>query len=191
MAEDNTNFEAYLRSLSPTSLESDFAKRLNHAVNHTDLGLSDEEAETESKLSAVRPHRLSADYHERLLAAVGVKTRQSRMPKSKINWLAAAAVAMLGAFAAFMVPDSEEHGGDRHADVSARDKPSTGIQPAGLTRQLASAKDEGVVWPDGRAPHRVLRVTYHDQVTLKDPAGRVIEIEQPCIEYILVPAKID
>ena len=40
-------------------------------------------------------------------------------------------------------------------------------------------------------PQRVLKVVYMDRVTLKDSAGRTYQVEQPRVEYILVPATAD
>jgi hypothetical protein len=34
-------------------------------------------------------------------------------------------------------------------------------------------------------------VVYKDLVTLKDASGRTVQVEQPRVEYMLVPAKTD
>jgi hypothetical protein len=63
--------------------------------------------------------------------------------------------------------------------------------PAGFNRGLSEASDEGVIFQSEDKAHRVLKMVYHDRVTLKDESGRMYEIEQPRTEYILVPSKID
>jgi hypothetical protein len=65
------------------------------------------------------------------------------------------------------------------------------LVPAGFDRGLSEASDEGVVWQSANRPHRVLKVVYQERVTLKDSAGRTYQVEQPRVEYILVPAKTD
>jgi hypothetical protein len=37
----------------------------------------------------------------------------------------------------------------------------------------------------------VVRVVYKDHVTLRDASGRTMEVEQPRVEYMLVPDKTD
>ena len=44
---------------------------------------------------------------------------------------------------------------------------------------------------ENQLPHRLLKVVYMDRVTLKDADGRTYQVEQPRIEYILVPATAD
>ncbi|MCX6866861.1 MAG: hypothetical protein NTV46_11725, partial [Verrucomicrobia bacterium] len=63
--------------------------------------------------------------------------------------------------------------------------------PAGITRGLSEARDEGVIWQANDQPHRVLKIIYMDRVTLKDTTGQTYQVDQPRVEYILVPAKTD
>ena len=63
--------------------------------------------------------------------------------------------------------------------------------PAGFNRGLSEVHDEGVVWKSNSQPHSVVRVVYKDLVTLKDASGRTVQVEQPRVEYMLVPAKTD
>jgi hypothetical protein len=37
----------------------------------------------------------------------------------------------------------------------------------------------------------VLKFTYQDCATLRDDKGRTYQVEQPRVEYLLVPAKTD
>jgi hypothetical protein len=63
--------------------------------------------------------------------------------------------------------------------------------PAGLNRGLREARDEGVVLNNKRLPHRILKFVYNEQVTYKDAEGRTYQVEQPRVEYLIVPAKTD
>jgi len=62
---------------------------------------------------------------------------------------------------------------------------------AGFKSGIDDAVDEGVTWQQGNQPHRVLKFKYVDKFTLKNPEGKTVEVEQPQIEYILVPEKMD
>jgi hypothetical protein len=110
-------------------------------------------------------------------------------------WSAAAAVALSGALAALMMPT--RHAPANIAQTSAKPTitqpaPATGnLVPAGFKRGVSEARDEGFIWPSNDQAHRVLKIVYKDHVTLKDADGKTYQVEQPRVEYILVPAKTD
>lgn len=107
-------------------------------------------------------------------------------------WSAAAAVAILGASAALLIPAGKS-GMPPSANVQTSPRPAAApaqLVPAGFNRGLSEASDEGVIWSDKR-PHRVLKVVYRDQVTLRDAEGNTYQVERPRVEYIVVPAKTD
>ena len=110
-------------------------------------------------------------------------------------WSAAAAVALIGAVTALLVPLHQTHpqvAKSPSVTPNIQAPPSTGkFIPAGFKRGLSETKDEGVIWQSNDQPHRVLKVVYQDRVTLKDKAGRTYQVEQPRVEYILLPAKTD
>jgi hypothetical protein len=81
------------------------------------------------------------------------------------------------------------HTESRPANTNTPESPQ--LVPAGFERNLSEARDEGVLWADPQQAHRVLKVVYKDRVKMKDPGGRIYEVEQPRVEYILVPEKID
>jgi hypothetical protein len=73
-----------------------------------------------------------------------------------------------------------------------RSIPATGeLIPASFKRGLSETRDEGVIWQTNEQPHRVLKVVYVDRATLKDAQGRTYQVEQPRVEYLLVPAQTD
>ena len=63
--------------------------------------------------------------------------------------------------------------------------------PAAFNTGLSQASDVGVLWQSQNQAQRVVKVVYWDRVTLVNPEGKQIECENPRVEYILVPEKID
>jgi hypothetical protein len=63
--------------------------------------------------------------------------------------------------------------------------------PASFKRGLSEASDQGVIWQQDNQPHRVVKVVYQDRVTLRDASGATYQVEQPRVEYILLPTRID
>jgi len=125
-------------------------------------------------------------------------------------WQTAAAVAVIGAVSALFMPTGH-HNTQTTANTTANTTAKTAtaatdpsplhptlsprtnnqLVPAGFNRSLAETHDEGLIWQSNQQPQRVLKVVYMDQVTLKDTAGRTYQVEQPRVEYILVPANPD
>ena len=48
-----------------------------------------------------------------------------------------------------------------------------------------------MLWQAPNQPRRVVKVIYRDRVTLIDPRRPKVEVDQPRVEYILVPEKLD
>lgn len=119
----------------------------------------------------------------------------SRRPQ-RTWWGAAAAVALTGALTALLLPLNR--GTEKLAATSSPTPAETrsattpaDLIPASYKRGLSEAHDEGVIWQSNQQPHRVLKVVYVDKATLKDATGRTYQVEQPRVEYILVPTKPD
>ena len=93
------------------------------------------------------------------------------------------------------MPTTQEQGpSTRNVPVPRATQPvrdADQLIPAGFNRNLAEARDEGVIWQSNNQPHRVLKVVYMERVTLKDASGRTYQVDKPRIEYILVPADND
>ncbi len=108
---------------------------------------------------------------------------------------AVALVALCGVLTALLVPVSDK------PDAVAANPPRPGaapaaankanLTPAGFRRGLSEASDEGVVWQSPHRAYRILRVDYQDTYTMPGSDGSIYQLEQPRVEYILVPAKID
>ena len=124
--------------------------------------------------------------------------RQARAPQ----WFAvAAAVALLGAMAAFFTPGLRDNPAVARAPqetVAGLHMPGhgasgsrTGFVPAGSRAGVREVRDEGLVWPNnGQQPLRRVKVVYFERVTLVNERGEKIEVEKPRVEYILLPEKI-
>ena len=182
--------------------------RLDACAGETWDRLSPVEIATEHRLQSFAPARLP----DSLMASLEATLREVRFPnEEKIVpfpklaqpaqdrggrwWGAAAAVAITGALSALLIPTDHSN----TQTISSTGK-NPGIYqspareeliPAGFNRGLSEAVDEGVIWQQDSQPHRVLKVIYKDLITLKDSNGGTYQVEQPRVEYILVPAKTD
>jgi len=113
--------------------------------------------------------------------------RVTRVPAPKQNWtwVAVAAVAVLGAVIAWVMPDRKDHA--TAASVGERSTFTANTARSGVK----DVRDEGVVWAAAGRPMRKVRVVYRDRVTLRNARGELVELEMPRIEYILVPERVD
>lgn len=119
----------------------------------------------------------------------------------------AAAVAICGAITALFMPPNGTHSSDLASSPSPRPQlaapgfaastspaaPNPGFELVSnsFDRGITEAVDQGVVWRSTTEPQRVVRVTYLDRYTLESPDGRKVEVEQPRVEYLIVPEKVD
>lgn len=210
MTPDQPSLEADLRELHAAALDEALLSRLEAAADGTLTQLSHEEIRFEAFLRGTSPARLSPDFLVKLEIIVheapfSVNEKILLFPKagtapgtrrSRPMWGAAAAVALIGAVSALMIP-----AGKAPANLARQAAPPSppvtsaaangNFVPAGFNRGLSEVHDEGVVWKSNNQPHSVVRVVYKDKITLKDASGRTFQVEQPRVEYMLVPAKTD
>lgn len=206
MSLDPSSIENDLRQLRAATLDEALLARLEACADGTWTRLDPVELEFEQRLRGIAPARMSDSLMASLEAAVAgvpfVKEAPKIVPfpereaktsrQSRVWWSAAAAVALFGGLAGSLVPfgKMDKNVTDAHPSVpSIRSAPSSQLIPAGVKRGLKEASDEGVIWQSSQQPHRVLKVVYQDRVTLKDASGKTWQVEQPRVEYILVPAK--
>jgi hypothetical protein len=207
MHDDTSHLEAELLKLRPAGSHDQLIDRLEACALGDWSEPLDDELELEAKLRANSPASLDPALMTSLEAIctaipfpkekniVGFPKSKSRTPKSKRGQLAAAAaIALLGAASALLIPMK----GNNPAAAASNTPSSQAIQPsnailtpASFKRGLTAASDEGVVWQSNQRPQRVLKFTYQDCATLRDDKGRTYEVEQPRVEYVLVPAKTD
>jgi hypothetical protein len=215
MSPDLQELEAKLSQLRPAALDSGLLARLADCATGDFTPLTPEAAQLAAALHQCRPAALPPALAAALTAALNppapvlvsfpvatpTAARVGHWNRSMLA--AAAAVAILGASAALLMP---RHDGSpatiaahlpnapRPASTSTP-PPATGsasdYAPAGYQTGLSQASDEGVIWQNASQPQRVVKVIYRDRLTYVDPSGRKIEVEQPRTEYLLVREKID
>ena len=208
--------EQELGNLQPTGLDEDFLARLTACAEETQLELSEDELAFESRLRAIRPRTIPSALQSSLLDVLGdtpfsVDEKIVLFNKSssatvmagkkwsafRFNIVAAAAVALLGSLAAFMVP-----GEIRNVEKSVTSNVSASfpapltpapelVAPASFNPNPSVTQDQGAIWRGKNQPNRVLSRTYMDQVLSKDADGNPIIELRPRVEYEITPEKID
>jgi hypothetical protein len=195
MNREDVTLEDAMRELVPKRLDASLFGRLHAALDGASAPVDSVDATIEAMLTRHRPAPLPDALKHRLGDAIAPKV--VAMPMRVIpfrRYAAAAAIALAGAAAALLAPI----GDNQVVATTDTETPSAVIPladarafvPAGYARGLSEARDEGVVWKDNE-PHRVLRIVYLDTITLHNEAGEIVEVEQPRVEYIVVPKKID
>lgn len=206
MNHDLHDLESSLAGLRPSRADDSLLDRLESAADGSLTELTVSELRFESLLSARRPSALPADFFaslEKVVAStpfpVGEKivmfTKGNVAPKNIRRfrpYAAAAAVALMGAVTALMIPNGTTavKGPGTIASNPIPSKAPSGFVPASYGNNVQTASDEGVIWKDNR-PHRMVRVVYKERASFIDGDGKRVEFEQPRVEYILVPEKID
>lgn len=220
MREELNHIEVALKKLTPSDLDPTLLERIERSADGSWDNLSPLETSTEHELRAIRPQRLDPVFTRQLLAHVAdlpmpsedpnivpfpslAQTEKPKQAERQGRWLAAvAAVATMGAILALWIPSgSSVNLAQDAAPLELRNespsnaRANTGVQarltPAGFSRGLSEASDSGVILNQNQRPHRVLRFVYRERVTLKDKDQRTLLIEQPRVEYLIVPAKTD
>ncbi|MBX3742433.1 MAG: hypothetical protein KF712_15715 [Akkermansiaceae bacterium] len=215
ISSDTKELEKALRGLAPTALDQDFLARLETAADDRLTLSTGAELRLEKELRGHVPAALPAGFLaelEKIVADVPFpmdekivlfpKTAPLQPAARKGNrpmWAAAAAVALIGAATALFMPDrapsangiSARQSASSAAAPSLAQQPSSNYTPYIMNTGFSDAKDEGVAWHQSGTPHRVLKLTYIDKVTLRNAEGKTVVVEQPRTEYIFVPEKMD
>lgn len=208
MSSDITTLESQLGKLRPSAPSAALLDRLEACAADVWQETNRIEQSNAESLATHRPAALPPALAESLHATlsnvefpqeskiVPFPAKDTSRTRTRPAWLSAVAlVALCGVLAALLVPVSEKSNTvatTPKLPAAAEGTATTELVPAGFRRGLSEASDEGVVWQAPDRAHRVLRVVYKDTVTMRDEqTGRVYQIEEPRVEYILVPAKID
>ena len=214
MTPDLSSLESDLRHLRPVALDESLLTRLEACTQGAWTQLDPVEASLEHRLQQSAPAPLPPGLMAALVATLRdvpfpgtgnivpfPQTLTSTQRHHRSWWRTAAAVALIGAASALFMPTAHHTG--KTATSAANPPPArathptqsprTGNQfvPADFRHSLAETRDEGLIWQSTQQPHRMLKFVYMDSVTLKDSAGRTYQVEQPRVEYILVPANPD
>jgi hypothetical protein len=214
MSKIPTIAEQKLADLQPNKLDEDFMSRLLASTDGSLTELTDAERQFETSLCKFSPPKLSSSFDSTLIDILNntpfhvdekivlfhkSTSRASAAPSKfrRFNIAAAAAVALLGSLAAWITPTPNK---ETVVVVPERiiQQPSpittqtpSSFAPAGFNRSLSGTRDEGVIWNPSNRPHRVMRFTYMERVTMKNEKGELIQVEQPRVEYVVIPEKLD
>lgn len=214
MSKIPTIAEQKLANLQPNKLDEDFMSRLLASTDDSQTELTDAERQFETSLRKFSPPKLSSSFDSKLIGILNdtpfhvdekivlfhkSTSRASATPSKfrRFNIAAAAAVALLGSLAAWITPapnsDTVEIAPARviqNTSPLTTSAPSS-FAPAGFNRSLNGTRDEGVIWNPSNRPHRVMRFTYTERVTMKNEKGELIQVERPRVEYVVIPEKLD
>lgn len=210
MSSETPSLEAQLRGLRAVAIDEDLLQRLEACADGTLCQLNSAELLFEARLRVAKPAKLDPAFLAGLESVVSgipfpmdekivLFPKPNLAPKGKQTrswWSAAAAVALMGAATALLVPN---HRPDQPA--VAYTPPASGnilptasspeVVPTSFNRNVSEVNDEGYVWKGGNQPHSVVRVVYKDKITVKDSNGRTYQVERPRVQYMIVPAKTD
>jgi len=206
MSPDAASLEAELRQLQATTLDDAFFARLEAASADTLTTLSHEEIRFEALLRQATPAPLPADFLMKLEAITsstpfgfedkilpfpkaGQAPVTSRKPTSL--WRAAAAVAIIGASTALLIPAGNRSKDPAPSQASISRPSSDHFIPASFDRNVSNFKNEGTIWNADKQPQSVIRVEYKDKIIYKDSMNRTFQIEQPRVQYMSVPVRTD
>lgn len=205
MPDDLSSIENDLHQLRAAGLDESLLARLEACAEGSWTNLDPLEIHMERRLSAIAPAPLPDALMTKLEATLAAIPYPTAAPKivsfpgrasvarrpQRHWWGAAAAVALFGALAGWLVPHEPTGKTVNAVPRPAPRYPAAGssLVPAAFNRGLSQASDEGILMHSNNQPHRVLKVVYRDRVTLKDARGLTYQVEQPRVEYILVPAK--
>jgi hypothetical protein len=217
MSHPASSIENELQNLRAAPLDEALLERLEACVDGSWTRLDPTEQAFEKHLRSFTPAKLPPSLNARLENLLGetpfiADPRIVAFPKAPKpaqrqtrpyhRFAVAAAVAIMGASAALLVPPTDKRqaaappanpgaGLANRAGTTPPNAAHSRLVPAGFNRNLSEASDQGLIWRDDNLPHRVLKFVYNERVTTQDAAGRTFEVEQPRVEYIIVPAKVD
>ncbi len=216
MNHDQASLEAELRALRVAPLDDALLARLEAAADGSLTELGIEERQFEHQLRAISPACLAPDYlaglealfqdlpfstDDKIVLFPTSSVAKPAVARRRPIWAAAAAVAVIGAVTALMMPPAASPSGNFArqavpANIPVPTAPSMAVDnsnlvPAGFDRGVSKVRDEGVVWKNNTQPHSLMRVDYVDKITLKDHNGRTYQVEQPGFRYMLVPTQTD
>ena len=205
MTSDPNPVEAELRKLQPAALDEELLARLIASTDGSLASPDPGELRFEALLRERSPMKLHPAFLAELEAIAGTvafpsdekivlfpKSVVRPLPRSRPVWAAAAAVALIGGMSALLVPTHEVPRPLAAKSTSVIGSAKNGdFIPASFNRGVSEVHDEGIIWKSDNQPHSLVRVIYKDQITLTDSTGRTVLVEQPRVEYIMVPAKTD
>lgn len=206
MTPDLTSLEAELRSLRAAEFDDAFFARLEAAADDSLVTLSPDELRFEetlrqTPLPALSPAHLTAleeivattpfAVTDKILLFPVSGAPQHKPQRSSTTWRAAAAVAVIGAFSALLIPTGEPSDSAKESGQVASRPASGNFIPASFDRNVSTVKNEGFIWGTDQSPKSVIRVEYKDKIIYRDSLNRTFQIEQPRVQFLAIPAKTD
>ena len=235
---DLMDLEAQLALLVPSAIPRDLIDRVNAEVDlpmiDAAMNVDDSElVDLEERLGTLSPSSLSPDVLTRIAEAmdkwhehvpveekvVPFNQLEEAAPKQQIErpsklanfrmYSAAAAVALLGALAAVVLPtweneatptvattDSVESFNNTSLPVQSASRVNISTEasnawlvPDSLSHKVTHTSDAGVIMSHDNIPHRSIRIDYVDGIKVLDEDGREIEINRPGVQYMLIPVE--
>lgn len=211
--------ERILSSLVPRALSPETEKSLatSCSPDATDEGFD----ELELHLGQIAPATMRTDVLSRMIKAMDswhehVPVEEKVVPfssqeipqtqarkKSGGMFAAAAAVALLGAASALVMPgifSSEiDNGTVTHQQPfsntgevtvsSQHDSKQAWLVPDAMSHRVVNSADRGIVMTENQIPHRCIRLDSMDTIKIEDEDGREITIDRPSVQYVLIPVE--
>jgi len=107
-------------------------------------------------------------------------------------WAAAAAVALLGAAAALLVPSGEPTQIGTAILPEDADFLEASFEPVNARQNIINASDQGVVMTNDARPHRAVRLECVDHIEFRNDAGQKLRVEAlPRVRIVLIPVWTD
>mgnify|MGYP007122431977 CR=1 FL=1 len=190
-SDDLDDLEIHLGQMAPASMPEDILGRMARAMDRWH-----EHVPVEEKVVPFGENEGESE------EATPSHKRPSRKRYGGGMLAAAAAVAILGAVTALVMPkfmNASDVGEsvatikntvvpDRQISAFAEPRDAW-IVPDSLSHKVTNTSDRGVVMSRDNTPHRCIRVEYVDRIKVQDEEGREIEIERPGVNIMLMPVE--
>ena len=120
------------------------------------------------------------------------KTVRRDGARNRRFWAAAAAVAILGAAAALLVPNEGPSGVTTAGVSDAPNYLAASFAPMKAHRNIINAADQGVVMTNDAQPFRAVRLECVDKIEFRNKAGEKLRVEAlPRVRIVLIPVRTD
>jgi len=234
LCDDLLELESQLSKLVPNTIPRELHVRLERSMVHdpeSGVDLIESVDELELHLGQMAPITMPDDLINRMARAMDNWQEKADQENDIIPFLAdgskkpvksgsksygvgmismAAAVALLGAITALVLPDFSHQDEPVAAATAAPTQalaitgsPSRSLKslesegvPVGrllgdtLQHEVTNTSDQGVIVADDNTLHRCIRVEYRDQITVENSQGKQVEITRPGVKYILLPVEL-
>lgn len=218
------SIEEQLSQLNPDILSSEMLDRMELVMGSAAaLSAGDDLMALEARLEQMSPAAVPGDMLTRMCDAMDQWHEHPATQENVVSFIpaqktaprflsggmlaAAAAVAVLGAVAALVLPHISSPQSSTMADAgpdsqsftesafSTPDIASSEITQNAtftsdaLSHKVTSTRDRGVIFSEDNTPLRCIRIDYVDQIKITDKEGREIDIKTPGVDFMLIPVE--